>query len=132
VKIAIITDDGNSISQHFGRARYYLVCTVADGCVVHRELREKAGHHTFAAQGGDDHHGVGRHGFDPASRSRHAQMLAAIADCRAVLAGGMGMGMLRNLEEMGIRPVLTDVEDIEEAVRAFIEGRLAVRPDLAH
>jgi predicted Fe-Mo cluster-binding NifX family protein len=59
-------------------------------------------------------------------------MLSVIADCQAVLAGGMGFGMQRNLEEVGIRPLLTDVEDIEEAVRAFAEGRLAVRPDLAH
>jgi len=59
-------------------------------------------------------------------------MLSVIADCQAVLAGGMGLGMQRNLEEVGIRPLLTDVADIEEAVRAFAEGRLAVRPDLAH
>lgn len=131
MKIAIITDDGATLSQHFGRARHYLVCTVEDGRVVHRELRDKAGHHTFAAQPGSDHHGSDLHGFDPASRSRHAQMLAAITDCQVVLAGGMGMGMQGNFEEVGIRPVLTDIEDIEEAVRAFIEGRLVVRPDLA-
>ncbi len=132
MKIAAITDDGKTISQHFGRARYYLVCTVEDGCITGQELRDKAGHHSFAPQQGDDHHGTGSHGFDSASRSRHAQMLGVIADCQAVLAGGMGLGMQRNLEEVGIRPLLTDVEDIEEAVRAFAEGRLAVRPELAH
>jgi predicted Fe-Mo cluster-binding NifX family protein len=132
VKIAAITDDGKTISQHFGRARHYLVFTVEDGRIVHQELRDKAGHHSFAPHGGDNQHSSGAHGFDPASRSRHTQMLAVIADCQAVLAGGMGLGMQRNLEEVGIRPLLTDVQDIEEAVRAFTEGRLAVRPDLAH
>jgi predicted Fe-Mo cluster-binding NifX family protein len=132
VKIAAITDDGKTVSQHFGRARYYLVCTVEDGRITGQELRDKAGHHSFAPQHGDVQHGSGSHGFDPASRSRHAQMLAVIADCEAVLAGGMGLGMQQNLEEVGIRPLLTDVEDIEEAVCAFAEGRLAVRPERAH
>ncbi len=44
----------------------------------------------------------------------------------------MGLGMQRNLEEVGIRPVLTDAQDIQEAVQAFVDGRLAERPDLAH
>lgn len=132
MKIAAITDDGKTISQHFGRAQYYLVCTVEDGRVAGQELRDKAGHHSFAPHQGTDHHTSGPHGFDTASRSRHAQMLSAIADCQAVLARGMGLGMQRNLEEVGIRPLLTDIESIEEAVRAFLEGRLAVRPDLAH
>jgi predicted Fe-Mo cluster-binding NifX family protein len=132
VKLAAITDDGKTISQHSGRARYYLVCTVEDGHITSRELRDKAGHHSFAPQQGNEHHAAGQHGFDPASRNRHAQMLSVIADCQAVLAGGMGLGMQRNLEEVGIRPLLTDIADIEEGVRAFVEGRLAVRPDLAH
>lgn len=131
MKLAAITDDGKTISQHFGRARYYLVCTVEDGRITGQELRDKAGHHSFAPHQGTDH-ASGPHGFDAASRDRHAQMLSVIADCQAVLAGGMGLGMQRNLEEVGIRPLLTDVADIEEAVRAFAEGRLAVRPDLAH
>ena len=65
VKIAAITDDGKTISQHFGRARHYLVFTVEDGRILQQELRDKAGHHTFALQGGDDHHSSGPHGFDP-------------------------------------------------------------------
>ncbi len=132
MKIAAITDDGKTISQHFGRARYFLVVSVEDGKIMGHELRDKAGHHTFApheeAGAGDG----GPHGFDPASRGRHAQMLAVIADCQVVLAGGMGQGMLLNLQQTGIRPVLTDVQDIQEAIRAFVEGRLAERPDLAH
>lgn len=132
MKLAAITDDGKTISQHFGRARYYLVCTVEDGRIAGQELRDKAGHHSFAPHQGSEHHAAGPHGFDPASRNRHAQMLSVISDCEAVLAGGMGLGMQRNLEEVGIRPLLTDIENIEEAVRAFLEGRLTVRPDLAH
>jgi predicted Fe-Mo cluster-binding NifX family protein len=132
MKIAAITDDGKILSQHFGRARHFLVVTVEEGKVADQELRDKAGHHTFAPHEGPGHDTAGPHGFDPASRGRHAQMLAAIADCQVVLAGGMGRGMYLNLQEAGIRPVLTELEDIQEAIRAFIEGRLVERPEYAH
>ena len=132
MKIAVITDDGKTISQHFGRARQYLVVTVEGGRILGQELRDKVGHHTFAPhQPASDPH-AGPHGFDPVSRNRHAQMLGTIQDCQAVLAGGMGLGMQQNLEEVGIRPVLTDLQDIQEAVQAFIDGRLTQRPELAH
>ena len=48
MKIAAITDDGQTISQHFGRAPYYVVVTVEDGKVVQHEQREKLGHSHFA------------------------------------------------------------------------------------
>jgi predicted Fe-Mo cluster-binding NifX family protein len=129
MKIAAITDDGKTLSRHFGRARYYLVMTVEDGKIAGQELREKAGHHTFAPQEEHGPGGSGPRGFDAASQSKHARMLSVIADCQTVLAGGMGQGMLLNMREAGIRPVLTDEQEIETAVRAFVEGRLVERPD---
>jgi len=132
MKIAAITDDGKALSQHFGRARHFLVVTVEEGKVADQELRDKAGHHTFAPHEGPGHDTAGPHGLDPASRGRHARMLAVIADCQVLLAGRMGQGMYLNLQEAGIRPVLTELEDIQEAIRAFIEGRLVERPEYAH
>ena len=65
MKIAIITEDGTTVSQHFGRAHLYVVATVEDGKVVGKETRDKAGHHTFS--GGEhpetapgERHGGGR------------------------------------------------------------------------
>ncbi len=132
MKIAAITDDGQAISQHFGRARYYLVVRVEDGKIVGQELRDKAGHHTFAPNEGAGPSHAGPHGFDPASRGRHAQMLAAIVDCQVLLAGGMGQGMYAALEQAGIRPILTAESRIEEAIRHYLDGTLEIRPDLAH
>lgn len=132
MKIAATTDDGKTLSQHFGRARHFLVVTVEEGEIAGQELRDKAGHHTFAPHEAAAHHAPGPHGVDPASRDRHARMLAVIADCQVLLAGGMGQGMYLNLQEAGIRPVLTELENIQEAIRAFIEGRLVERPEYAH
>lgn len=132
VKVAVITDDGRTISQHFGRARFFLVATVEDGKPLTTELREKSGHHTFAQTEQPAHTHTGPHGFDPASQGRHAQMLAVIEDCQVVLAGGMGQGMFENLQQAGIRPVMTEIRNIEEALQAFAEGRLPEHPDRVH
>jgi predicted Fe-Mo cluster-binding NifX family protein len=50
MKIAVITDDGQTISQHFGRAAHYLVLPVEDGWITGRELRDKLGHQQFASE----------------------------------------------------------------------------------
>jgi predicted Fe-Mo cluster-binding NifX family protein len=34
MKIAAITDDGRTISQHFGRASHYMVVTIEDGKIT--------------------------------------------------------------------------------------------------
>ena len=132
MKIAAITDDGQMLSRHFGRAKHFLVVTIEDGKITDHELRDKAGHHTFTPHEESARTHPGPHGFDPASRGRHAQMLATIADCQVVLAGGMGQGMYLNLQEAGIRPVLTEMHDIREAVRALVEGNLTERPERVH
>jgi len=124
MKIAAITDDGNTISQHFGRAQHYLVATVENGEIVGRELREKLGHAQFA----NDPHPVEKpgqpHGMDPASHNRHLQMAEAIADCEALLCRGMGMGAYESMKTRGIRPIVTDIIFIDEAVMAYVEGRI--------
>jgi len=127
LKIAVISDDEVSISQHFGRAPYYVVLTVEEGKIVDSETRPKAGHHTFAAQ---EHPRLApgeRHGYDAGSQAKHRSMAETITDCEALLAGGMGWGAYESLKSYGIRPIITDVGDIREAVLQYLDGNL---PDL--
>jgi predicted Fe-Mo cluster-binding NifX family protein len=124
MKIAVISDDGVTISQHFGRAPLYVVVTVEGGKIVSKETRDKAGHHTF---GGGQHPETApgqRHGFDAGSQSRHATMAQTIEDCQVLFAGGMGWGAQQSLQDRGIEAVITDVADIEEAVNLYLQGNL--------
>jgi predicted Fe-Mo cluster-binding NifX family protein len=141
VKIAAVTDDGKTISMHFGRARYYSVITVEDGQVVGQEMREKAGHHNLAHTHDHDHdhdheHGHGRnekgHGFGKGAADRHAQMIAAITDCEAVLVRGMGRGAYLAIEQAEITPVVTDIATIDEAVQAYIKGDIIDHTERLH
>lgn len=135
MKIAAVSEDGVTISQHFGRAPFYVVVTVEDGKIVARETRDKMGHAQFA---GEPHaeaaHGADPrgHGFDPAAQDRHSRMAAAIADCEVLLARGMGAGAYVSMQQAGIRPVVTDIPTIEAAVQAFLAGRLTDHIEKLH
>ncbi|MBA7558712.1 hypothetical protein ES708_00319 [subsurface metagenome] len=123
MKIAAITEDGTTISQHFGRAPLYLVVTVEDGKIVNKETRAKTGHHTFAAHHSESAPGE-RHGYDAGAQTRHASMAETIADCQILIAGGMGWGAYESLKSCNIGPVVTDVENIDEAVNLYLAGKL--------
>jgi len=124
MKIAAISDDGVTISQHFGRAPLYVVLTVEEGKIVSKEKRDKTGHHTFAAHHPDLATGE-RHGYDSGSQVRHASMAETISDCQVLLAGGMGWGAYESMKSYNIEPVVTDVKSIEEAVQLYLDGKLA-------
>ncbi len=132
MKIALITDDGQTISQHFGRARYYMVATIEDGQVVQREMRDKLGHRHLSSQDQGEHQHGERHGFDLASQNRHASMAQAIADCQVIICGGMGAGAYESMRQYNIRPVVTDLRKIDEALQAYLAGSLQDRTDLLH
>lgn len=123
MKIAVVTDDEETISAHFGRAQYYVVFTVEDGKVTGQETRPKANHSQFAGDHHHDEHGDS-HGMDPRSQHRHAAMIDAIPDCQVLLARGMGQGAHVSLKSRGIQPVLTDIQEIREAVDAYLKGTL--------
>jgi predicted Fe-Mo cluster-binding NifX family protein len=134
MKIAVITDDGKTISQHFGRAPYYLVFTIEDGAIVTKELRDKVGHRQFAQE---DHEHESEndprgHGFGAHSEMKHARMIESIQDCGAIIVRGMGRGAYLAMEQANIRPFVTDLADAEQAVRAYMGGTLEDRTDKLH
>ena len=132
MKVAAITDDGITISQHFGRAAYYLVATIENGKIVDRELRSKLGHTHFHDQPHSEGEPGQPHGLDAASHNKHLQMSDVIADCEALLCRGMGMGAYQSMQTRGIRPVVTDIAAIDEAVMAYIEGSIVDQVDRLH
>ena len=132
LNIAVVTDDGITICQHFGRARYYAVVTIEDRKVESTEQRPKAGHHVAGMQHTTQASQGERHGFDANAQTSHASMIANITDCQLVIAGGMGWGAQESLKQAGIAVHMTDVENIEEAVKLYLQGKLANRAERLH
>lgn len=131
VNIAAVTDDGVTISQHFGRAKYYEVLFVDNGKVIKRERREKIGHHNFSQQE-HHHHSNEQHGFDESSHNKHVSMAEAIKDCQILLARGMGNGAYQSMLQLNIKPVVTDIKNIDEAVQAVINDSIVNHTEKLH
>jgi len=136
MKIAVVTDDERTISQHFGRASKYVVYTVEDGRILEHELRDKLGHSQFAKEEqdrGHQHqddtrgHGYGRHAED-----KHKRMFANILDCEVVLARGMGRGAYQGMLQANLKPIVTDIADMEAAVLAVIDGTIVDHTESLH
>ena len=133
MNIAAVTDDGTTISAHFGRAQFYEVLSIENGTIVKRERRPKAGHHSFAQHDQHMHsdHGTG-HGFDQASVHKHNQMAETIKDCQIVLARGMGHGAYQGMLQNNIKPIVTDIQAIDDAVQAVLKGIIVDHTEKLH
>jgi predicted Fe-Mo cluster-binding NifX family protein len=118
-KIAFPTDDGETISRHFGQAQYFKVFTLDEGLVSGSELRPKASH-----QHGDHSHGDDIH---PGQ-----QMVETIADCQILVGGGMGAPALARANTAGLEVILTKETSIQAALASYLAGTLENVPALVH
>lgn len=138
MKIAAVTDDGNIISRHFGRAKYYVILTVEDGQITAREQVEKAAHHGHHHGHGhhvhlhDDHEHEHQHENGHDEAIRHADMFTPLQDCDVLLTRGMGRGAHIGLTQIGVQPIITDVASIEAAAQAVIDGTIVDHPEKLH
>ena len=114
MKIAVVSDDGRTISQHFGMAVYYVIYDIKEGRIVGRETKPKAAHDREGTAHSHGHH-------DP---SIHNSMLSNAGDCEAIIARGMGWGAYEAIRQSGVRPYITDLVNADDAVDAYIEGTL--------
>jgi len=44
----------------------------------------------------------------------------------------MGMGAYDSMRRLEITPIVTDLKDIDEAVKLYLEGKLVDHPELLH
>ena len=59
-------------------------------------------------------------------------MAETIADCQVLIAGGIGWGAYDSMKSYNIESVVTDVENIDEAVKLYLEGKLTNLMDRLH
>jgi predicted Fe-Mo cluster-binding NifX family protein len=130
MKIAVVTDDSQTISAHFGRAQYYLIYTVENGKITGQETRTKPGHKQPSDEQHESHNEP--HGTAPHSEARHSNMMDVIMDCDVVLTRGMGKGAYEGLKIRSIKPIITDIHEIQAAVEAYLSGNLIDHLELLH
>ena len=65
-------------------------------------------------------------------KSAHASMAETIADCQVLIAGGMGWGAYESMKSRNIDTLVTDVLNIDVAVRLHLDGNLPNLMDRVH
>ena len=118
MKVAVVTDDMETISSHFGMAQHYLVYSVENIAVTGKEVWDKVG----------DGQGMGSHLHHredgPGMAATHGSMLSSIRDCDVVITKGMGRPAYESIRGAGMRACVTRLRSADDAVRAFIAGTL--------
>lgn len=124
MKIAVVTDDHQTISAHFGRAAYYEIFTLENGVITERKTLPRTNHqHLHPDQPHDEGH---QHNHD------HHAMLEPIRDCAVLIARGMGNGAYQALKLQKIEPFITDLVEIESALQAYQQGTLESHTERLH
>ena len=118
MKVAIAIDNRSEISAHFGRSPAFLIFTVENGRILHREIRS------------NDQAAPGTESVDPHAQSHvhshdHNRFVRLLGDCRAVIGLGMGAGARVALEAADINVrLLSEPCSPEEAAIRFESGLL--------
>ena len=123
MKIAIVSDDGQTISSHFGRAKNYIVVSCEQDNITERKTIPKIDfcHSSNRHRGRHEHRSDTRgNGFGRRSKVSHEKLFEYIKDCDILLSRGMGHVAYLDLQQLGIKPIITDIEDIDTAIQAVM------------
>jgi predicted Fe-Mo cluster-binding NifX family protein len=123
VKVAFPTDDGKTISRHFGQAPMFVVATIQGDEPSKFEQRGKGFHGHHVEQHDHEHNLTGHN---------HVNMLTPIADCQVLIAGGMGQPAYDSAVANGLQVILTGETTIEAALNAYRAGILVSDPRRIH
>jgi len=108
MKIAVTSQDRQTVTGHAGRCRNFWVFTVDDRGIVGKELLELALEQSFHESQHDAPHPLD--GID------------------VLITGGMGPGLVARLGRKGIRGLVTRETDPGTAVLHYLDGTLVAEP----
>jgi predicted Fe-Mo cluster-binding NifX family protein len=115
MRIAIPTDDRQTLAAHFGRAAEFAVYEAGEGGANLIEFRPNL--HVHAAG-----HGQGAGGQGARAGGDFEQGLAGVD---ALICRGMGRRAEEACAAMGIRVVFTNEDGLDETAKKFARGELA-------
>lgn len=104
MKIAVASQNRKMITGHTGRCRKFWLYQIEDNAVTAKELLELPKEQSF-------------HESSPLAPS-------PLDDVQVLIAGGMGSGLARRLQEKNIRGLITKETDPDQAVKDFLNGTL--------
>jgi predicted Fe-Mo cluster-binding NifX family protein len=126
MKIAVATNDNQSVAGHVGRCRAFIVFETNDSQIVKKEIRENSftNHMQHRENDEEHHHGEGHgHGHN------HHNLISGLKDCQVLIFNHGGWRLIEDLKANNIIPVLTDERLAEDAVTKYIKGELIINEE---
>lgn len=130
MKIALPSNDGTTVSAHFGRSRGFIIFETDNHHILKEEYRENnvtghaQGHHHDHDH--DHHHGQGNENHTHS----HAGILGVLSDCEVVIAGGMGHRLYTDLMAAGKKVYVTRENDARKAAELLLKDDLDHNPEV--
>ena len=122
MKVAIPTNDMMTISSHFGRAKGFMVIEVKNNQIQKKEylVNTFTGH--SKNKGHTKDHGSHHHS--------HEGIFNALGNSQVVISKGMGQRLFDEFSEKSIKVYLTKENNIDNAVKLLIQGKLKGNKEL--
>lgn len=112
MKIAVASQNRKEITAHTGRCRKFWIYKIENGAIAAKELLELPKDQSF-------------HDSSPLEPS-------PLDNVQVLIAGGMGSGLARRLQERNIQALITKEIDPDQAVKDFLNGMLKTEPFEPH
>lgn len=120
MKIAIVTDDMRTISKYFGQAKYYLVFTIKNGKIIAQGSHKKMSDNVLFCQQQDLTREL--HDSDAQSEMYITKIVESIIDCDVLLTRGMDRDLYDGMQIRCIQPIITNIQNVQEALDAYLAG----------
>ncbi|MFA5924452.1 MAG: NifB/NifX family molybdenum-iron cluster-binding protein [Methylococcaceae bacterium] len=112
MKIAVASQNRKEITGHSGRCRKFWIYQIENDAIATKELLELPKEQSF-------------HESSPLEPS-------PLDHVQALIAGGMGSGLVRRLQEKNIQALITKETNPDQAVNDFLNGTLKTEPSEPH
>lgn len=97
IKIAVPTDNKETISEHFGRTKYFAVYELKDGKIASKQILENA--------------------FQSHERGEHGGLLNVLKDFDEIVCYNMGMRMQMDLQKLNVAVSLTSKSKLSDIIQ---------------
>jgi len=104
MKIAVASQNRREITSHTGRCRKFWIYHIEGNAVTNKQLLELPKEQSF--------HDTSPHDPSP------------LGDVQVLIAGGMGTGLVRRLQALGIKAINTKEKAPDQAIKNYLNGTL--------
>ncbi len=122
MKVAVATYDGDYVDERFNNSSSFKIYHIQDNKIIDVEMRQREQAGCCSTQNTEEEKSE-KHscGCGSGGQRHHEKVASEIADCHALIVGGIGKNTYAGLKNAGIDVVFTNYSWTEEAITAYVE-----------